>query len=328
MAMIEQNISGVKLEKLRQKAVKKTKFLKKMPKVVFVVCLLLAMLKPRNIGLFLILTSGEGLDFGTIGIGIIMILGEILLAFCIAAAAMGFYLLLSWKKTYNEFNDNYKNKYALLKIREVPGFSNLKYAAKQGISFDEPMKVGLLPGQAKSFYESGDYFEGAYEGIRFRASSVETYEPDNSTLTVFDGQVIVFSAFHAFKTSETAIQIFPKKQSGKMKGLTLREKVETENEAFNSMFSVYAENGHNAFYILTPQVLEDILEFAKIIQNHVYIVFSDQSMYLGCEQMQNPFNAIVDLPIEEQSKNIVMATEVIRKAKEILIHIENQSGKE
>nr|WP_308758405.1 hypothetical protein [uncultured Anaerotignum sp.] len=29
MAMIEQNISGVKLEKLRQKAVKKTKFLKK-----------------------------------------------------------------------------------------------------------------------------------------------------------------------------------------------------------------------------------------------------------------------------------------------------------
>ena len=44
--------------------------------------------------------------------------------------------------------------------------------------------------------------------------------------------------------------------------------------------------------------------------------------------MQNPFNAIVDLPIEEQSKNIVMATEVIRKAKEILIHIENQSGKE
>ena len=97
MAMIEQNISGVKLEKLRQKAVKKTKFLKKMPKVVFVVCLLFAMLKPRNIGLFLILTSGEGLDFGTIGIGIIMILGEILLAFCIAAAAMGLSIVVMEK---------------------------------------------------------------------------------------------------------------------------------------------------------------------------------------------------------------------------------------
>lgn len=50
-------------------------------------------------------------------------------------------------------------------------------------------------------------------------------------------------------------------------------------------------------------------------------------MYLGCEQMHNPFNAIVDIPIEEQSRNIVMATEVIRKAKEMLIHIENPSGK-
>lgn len=78
MAMIKQNISGVKLEKLSQKAVKKTKFLKKMPKVVFVVCLLLVMLKPRNIGLFLILTSGEELDLGTIRIGTLMILGEIL----------------------------------------------------------------------------------------------------------------------------------------------------------------------------------------------------------------------------------------------------------
>lgn len=95
-----------------------------MPKVVFVVCLLLAMLKPRNIGLFLILTSGEGLDFGTIGIGIIMILGEILLAFCIAAAAMGFYLLLSWKKTYNEFNDNYRK----IKPSDFADFANALYA--------------------------------------------------------------------------------------------------------------------------------------------------------------------------------------------------------
>lgn len=328
MAMIEQNISGVKLEKLRQKAEKKTKFLKKMPKVVFVICLLLAMLKPRNIGLFLILTSGEAIELGTIGIGILMILGEVMLAACIAAAAMGFYVLLSWKKTYNEFNDNYKNKYALLRMREVPGFSNLKYAAKQGISFDELAKVHLLPGQEKSFYKSGNYFEGIYEGIRFRSSSAETYESNNAALTIFDGQVIVFSAFHPFKTSETAIQIFPKKQSGKMKALTLPEKLETENEAFNDMFSVYAENEHNAFYILTPQVIEDILEFAKIIENHIYIVFSDQRMYLGCEQMCNPFNAIIDIPVEEQNKNIIKATEVIRKAKEMLIHIENQRGRE
>lgn len=67
----------------------------------------------------------------------------------------------------------------------------------------------FCPGREKSFYESGDYFEGTYETIRFRASTVETHESDNSALTVFDGQVIVFSTFHAFKTSETGYTDFP-----------------------------------------------------------------------------------------------------------------------
>ena len=315
MAMVEQNISGVKLEKLRQKANSKTKFMYRMPKVVFIICLLLSMLKPRNIGLFLIFTSGEGIDIGTIAVGLIMILGEIMLAFC---------MLVFWKKTYNLFNDNYKNKYALLKIREVPGFSDLKYAAKQGLTFQELSNVKLLPGSAKSFFVSQDYFEGIYYTVRFRSSSVETYETNNSSLAVFEGQVIVFSSFHEFKISETAIQIFPKKQYSKMKGMTFHEKVETENETFNNMFSVFAQDGHNAFYILTPKVLEDIIEFAKILNNNIYIVFIDKFMYIGCEQMRNPFNAVVDIPVEEQSKNIVMATDIIQKARDILIHIENK----
>lgn len=110
---------------------------------------------------------------------------------------------------------NYKNKYALLKIREVPGFSNLKYAAKQGISFDELAKVGLLPGREKSFYESGDYFEGTYETIRFRASTVETYESDNSALTVFDGQVIVFPHFTRLKQVKRLYRFSPRNKVGR-----------------------------------------------------------------------------------------------------------------
>lgn len=324
MAMVEQNISGVKLEKMRQTAEKKTKFLRRMPKIVFVICFLLAMFKPRNIGLFLMFMSGEGMDIGMILLGIVMLFGEAMLAFCIAALAFAIYMLLFWKKSYNLFNDNYKNKYALLKIREVPGFSDIKYAAKQGLSFQELLRVRLIPNGSKHAFESKDYFEGVYDEVHFRASSVETYEASNASLAIFEGQVIEFSIFHQFKISETPIQIFPKKAAKMMKGYTFHEKVETENEAFHNLFSVYAEDGHNAFYILTPQVMEDILEFAEITKNNVYMVFSNQKMYVGCEQMHNPFDAQVDVPIEEQSENIIMATELIQKARDILIHMENQ----
>ena len=326
MAMIEQNISGVKLEKLRRKAEKKTKFLKRMPKWIFFAGVLLTLFVNRYF--FILMISGYKMNGSSIMGGIFMIIGGIMMSFCVAAAAMGIYLLAFWKKTYDTFNDNYKNKYVLLKMREVPGFSDLKYLPQKGISFDELSNVRLLPGRAKSFFESKDYFEGIYETIRFRACSVETYESNNSSLSVFSGQVIVFSSFHEFKISETAIQIFPGKESKKMKGLTFPERVETENEAFNEMFSVCAEDGHNAFYILTPQVMEDIMEFGRIINNNVYLAFSGSDMYVGCEQMRNPFDAIVDMSIEEQSRSIVMATEMIQKAREILIHIENRNGKE
>lgn len=44
-------------------------------------------------------------------------------------------------------------------------------------------------------------------------------------------------------------------------------------------------------------------------------------MYVGCEQIRNPFDAVVDIPVEEQSANIIKATEIIQKARDILINI-------
>lgn len=104
-----------------------------------------------------------------------------------------------------------QNKYALLKIREVPGFSNLKYVPKQRLTFKELREANLLLGREKSFFKSSGYFERVYESIRFCVSSVETYETSSSNIVVFSEQVIVFSMFHEFKISETAIQIFSKK---------------------------------------------------------------------------------------------------------------------
>ncbi len=324
MAMVEQNISGIKLEKLRQKAQKKSKFTKKLFKIVFVVCLLLSMLKPRNIGIFFIFTSGEPLDAGMVAFCILMIFMEIMLAATLALAASGIYFLIFWKKAYNAFNDNYKNKYALLKMREVPGFSNLKYAAQQGIPYHELLSIGLIPNENKLAFQSKDYFEGEYNEVHFRASTVGTYEATKATAALFEGQVIVFSSFHKFKISESEVQIFPKKEAKKMKSFTVGEKIETENATFNNKFSVYTQDGQNAFYILTPQVIEDILEFAEIINDNTYIVFHKEYMYVGCQQLRSPFDAFIDQPIEEQSQNIVKATDIIQKAREILIHIENQ----
>ena len=191
----------------------------------------------------------------------------------------------------------------------------------QGLAFEELLKTNLLPGTSKLSFRVEDYFEGVYNHIHFRSCRVET---GDSSVPLFQGQIMIFEGFHTFKKSKSYIQIFSKKESDKMKGQTLPIKVQTENENFNNQFSVFTQEEHNAFYVLTPKVIEDIMEFTKTINSSVYIVFLDNHMYIGCKQMQNPFNAVVDLPIEEQGENIIMTANLIQKARDILIQIESQ----
>lgn len=321
MAMIEQNISGVKLEKIRQNAKRKTKVMFTLPAVVFAVCLLFTLVDNRYS--FLSLFTQEERSAGMIWDGLLRLLPGVMLGLCMAAASFGLYLAIVWQRAYNRFNDNYKNKYVLLKMREASGFSNLKYSALKGIPFAEIANANLLPGRAKDFYQSKDYFEGSYHEIHFHAASVETHEPSQSSVALFSGQVIVFSTFHEFKISETAVQVFSKKEQAKMKGLTFPVRIETENEAFNRRFCVFTEDAHNAFYILTPEVLEALVAFDQMVGSAIYLVFRGSQMYLGCAQMRSPFDALIDVPIEQQAKDIAKAADIIRKARDVLIHMEH-----
>lgn len=86
--------------------------------------------------------------------------------------------------------------------------------------------------------------------------------------------------------------------------------------------SKYAQNEQNAFYILTPRMIEDILRSSALIRDKVYLVFSGTSLYVGCEQAANPFDPKEELPLEEQVGSIRLAAEMVRKARDILIHLE------
>ena len=63
--------------------------------------------------------------------------------------------------------------------------------------------------------------------------------------------------------------------------------IQTESEAFNARFAVFAEEEHNAFYILTPQILERIIAFADTAGDAVYLVFSQSELYVACRQARS-----------------------------------------
>ena len=69
-------------------------------------------------------------------------------------------------------------------------------------------------------------------------------------------------------------------------------------------------------------MLEDILTFSEITGAGIYLVFSGQTLYVGCEQAENPFEPQEELPLEEQSGKILLAAEMVRRARDILVHLE------
>ena len=92
-------------------------------------------------------------------------------------------------------------------------------------------------------------------------------------------------------------------------------------------FAVFAENEQNAFYILTPQVMEQITAFQEAMEGNVYLSFSEKSLYVTCSQLRNPFHIYIDIPVEEQRQKIADDTAILRSAKEILIRAGQSSPK-
>ena len=148
MKMVEQNISGVKLERLRQNAVKKHKILRKLLPVCLILFIGLTLVKNRF--LFVSISEYGFGDPATQG-GLLGLIGGLMLSVIFAGAILGFYYMLVYKKAYDLFCINFKNKYVLDTLRQLPDFSELRYNAGGGLSYEEMNRLKLIPGGQSVF---------------------------------------------------------------------------------------------------------------------------------------------------------------------------------
>ena len=165
MKMVEQNISGVKLEQLRQNAVKKHKILRKLLPVCLILFIGLTLVKNRF--LFVSISEYGFGDPATQG-AFWGLIGGMMLSVIFAGAVFVFYYMLVYKKAYDLFCINFKNKYVLDTLRQLPDFSELRYNAGGGLSYEEMNRLKLIPGGQSVFYQSSDELSGKLDGVYLR----------------------------------------------------------------------------------------------------------------------------------------------------------------
>ena len=76
--------------------------------------------------------------------------------------------------------------------------------------------------------------------------------------------------------------------------------VEMEDVEFNKNFCVYAENEHEAFYILTPHFMEKLKEIETKINAGIMFCFVDNKLHIAIDNNTDSFEYNVHKPINEK----------------------------
>ena len=152
---------------------------------------------------------------------------------------------------------------------EYNPFGSISSVSSAGMVF--PFSYNKLRGS--------DYIKATYRGLNIELSDVELIDMEElndddentggrSEKTVFKGQWLICD-FGKELSGEVHI-------SGKSKifhGGSVKGNVKMENEQFNKQFFVNAQDPQEAYYILTPHMMEYILSMSEKIGGTVYMSF-------------------------------------------------------
>jgi|GEM_PF-348316 len=124
-----------------------------------------------------------------------------------------------------------------------------------------------------------DFIEGKIESVKFISSDLWSRERTSndgksSVRTLFRGRVIIFDFNKPIKGHVLALDKF-KPYS---KGLA---KVDTESIEFNKTFNTYASDAQLLFYILTPQMIEALMELERNHPGRIGFSFVGRKLYVA-----------------------------------------------
>lgn len=141
-------------------------------------------------------------------------------------------------------------------------------------------------------YSSNDLITGKYKDILFTQADVhiekeeQTTDSDGNTrtyyVTIFKGRWMIFDFNKSFKADVQVSQKgFGNNKVNTWFSSSKFEKIEMESQEFNKNFNVYAQQPLDAFYILTPKIMEKIKNLDTNNDGKLLLCFIDNKLHVG-----------------------------------------------
>ena len=239
-----------------------------------------------------------------IGMGLTLLI-SIILALCFhfifffVALVIGLMITIIVTSHLNsDYKRIFKNTFVLKALKSI--FTDLTYRPDYGIPYQVIAATKMM--YMGDRYHSEDYISGKYKDIKFEQSDVHIEEEHESTdsdgnttttyQTIFKGRWMIFDFNKNFKSN---VQI-SQKGFGNSKVQTffgkheeVYKKVSMESESFNKRFNVYAQSEHEAFYIITPSLMEKIERLDDNNKGKILLCFIDNRLHVGLYDGKDSF---------------------------------------
>ena len=265
---------------------------------------------------------GSAIGFGCILIGFLMFMGNPGVGMFLFIGGMVVLIVVSATIGKN-FTRAYKEVVCKDVIEKI--FDVEEYMPEVG--FDEDFVRSTYLISTGNRYSSDDYIRGYYQGCDFMRSDVCMQDVRHSgktttTVTLFKGSWTVIS-FPKKISSYLMIREKEFLSGGRPGGIfsnaPYTEKVKFEDIDFNNRFEVYAEDEHDAFYVLTPQMIERIKELEFMEDGRMTIGIIDQKVHVLFDNGQNAmepslWNEVSEKDferIEDEMRKIVQIMELL-----------------
>lgn len=195
-----------------------------------------------------------------------------------------------------------ENKYNLLTKQLVVSklfkqhFDNVVYEPEKGFEEDYIDSLELVDNGNE--YESNDLLSGTYKGINFEQADVDIVQVTSNgktttRTTLFEGRWIIvdfiknFNGYHQvrsngsfFKNSKPRSLFFEKHKTNKVK---------FESNKFNEQFSCFSNNNQEAYYLITPNMMEKMSEFTDYVNCEVNFGFINNQLHVAIDNRVNAF---------------------------------------
>ena len=185
-------------------------------------------------------------------------------------------------------------------------FSNIQYLPNSGFSSGVLFSTGMM--RTGDIFHSNDYVSGRYNDVDFSQADVwiqdehRDSDGNDSKVTVFRGRWMVFEFPKSFVSKMEIVQrgfrgnLVPRTANGK-KIKTLQ----TESGFFNKNFTVYAEDGLEMFYILTPDIIQKIEDMSMNTRQKILLCFVDNKLHVGLHNNKDAFEPPkISKPLDEK----------------------------